>query len=181
MKPWQFILLGLLCGLVAAGLVLLIASPSARISLTVAQSTQSASIQVDVDGSVLHPGVYTLQIGDRINDAIQAAGGLTNDSDTTGINLAAYIKDGQKILVPGNTHGSSSPVASDAQIQLLNLNSATLDELVELPGIGEQKANAIIEYRSTYGDFASLEDLLYVPGIGQSLLDTIRNYVTVGK
>lgn len=181
MKPWQLILVGLLFGFIAVGLVLLVASPIARIPLTITPSDPSASITVDVDGSVLQPGVYTMQSGDRVNDAIQAAGGLAPDADTTGINLAAFIRDGQKILVPGKTGASIPLAASDPQTQLLNLNTATSDELVELPGIGEQKANAIIQYRSAYGDFSSIDDLLYVPGIGQSLLDTIRNYVTVEK
>lgn len=181
MKSWQYILLGVLGGFVASGLAILVASPAHRTALAVTQSTPSMSIVVDVDGYVLRPGVYTLQTGDRINDAISAAGGFRDGADTYEINLASFLSDGQKILVPKTDDVLSSPSDNIGGENRVNLNSATVEDLIGLPGIGEQKANAIIEYRASYGNFSSIEDLLYVPGIGQSLLDTIRDYVTVEK
>jgi len=180
MKSWQLLIMGLLFGLISAGLVLLVASPTKTTPLSVIQPTADPDILVDVSGAVAHPGVYELQLGDRVNDAIQAAGGLLPYSSTVNINLAAYIRDGQKIYIPGkDVQLPESAIQPDAS--LLDLNRATLDDLIQLPGIGEQKAEAILQYRNQYGNFLAVDDLLYVPGIGDSLLDTLRKYVTVEK
>ena len=181
MKAWQSILLGILLGVITSGAVLLIAAPVRSTPLEIVPSTQASSLIVDVEGKVLHHGVYEFKPGDRVNDAIQAAGGLAAGANTESINQAALLTDGEKILVPeSNEFGLATPSVPIAD-QLLNLNSATEDELNQLPGIGEQKARAILQYRSDYGGFVSVDDLIYVPGIGQSLLDTLRNYVTVEK
>jgi competence protein ComEA len=181
MKDWQLILVGILLGVILSGAVLLIASPARSIPLSIVKSTQDSALIIDVAGKVSHPGVFELKPGDRVMDAIQAAGGLAAGANTESINLAALLNDGEKILVPASTESAvESPAATNAG-RTLNLNTATADELDLIPGIGEQKAQAIIQYRSDYGNFSSVDDLIYVPGIGQSLLDTLRNYVTVEK
>jgi competence protein ComEA len=97
----------------------------------------------------------------------------------TPLNLAKRLIDGENIYVPSLNSPTLSPNPPVAEPPRLNINLASVDELDSIPGIGPQKASAIISYRDTYGGFHSVEDLLYVPGIGQSLLDSIRIYVTV--
>lgn len=179
MKSWQLVLLGTLFGLLAAGLVLLVADRPVKSAVAILHPSQTASITVDLGGAVLHPGVYDLPVGSRINDAVQLAGGFSPTADSSTVNLAAVIRDGEKILIPEIATTEKLVDSSNADSNLVNLNTATADELEQLPGIGPQKASAIVTYRETYGDFQTISDLLYVPGIGQSIIDTFSNYVTV--
>jgi competence protein ComEA len=179
MKSWQLVLLGTLFGLLTAGLVLLVATRPVKSAVTILQPSQSTTIMVDVDGAVIHPGVYELSVGSRINDAVQSAGGFSPIADSSGVNLAAVLRDGEKILIPEITATEKLVDLPNSDSILVNLNTATADELEQLPGIGPQKASAIITYRESYGNFETISDLLYVPGIGQSIIDTINNYVTV--
>lgn len=179
MKPWQLLVLGTLFGLLAAGLVLLVAARPVQSAIVVQHPTQRTSITVNVDGAVTHPGVYEIPTGSRINDAVLAAGGLIATADTTGVNLAALARDGEKILIPGIVPNDNLVDTPTANSSLLDLNTATAEELDQLPGIGPSKAEAIVNYRESYGHFQTISDLLYVPGIGQSIIDSISNYVTV--
>lgn len=179
MKSWQSILLGVLFGLLAAGLVLLVATRPVQSGVTVLHPTKSTTITVHVDGAVIDPGLYEIPLGSRIDDAIDAAGGLSVSADTTSVNYAAVISDGEKILIPSRTTPTSEPEVVASVVGLVNLNTASIEELDALPGIGPAKAAAIVNYRQTYGLFTEVSDLLYVPGIGQSILDTIYDYVTV--
>lgn len=180
MKSWQLVLLGTLFGLLAAGLVLLVATRPVKSVVTILHPSQTSSITVDVSGAVMHPGVYNLSVGSRINDAVQIAGGFSPTADSSAVNLAAVIRDGEKILIPEIAATIEKLVDStNANTILVNLNTATEDELELLPGIGPQKASAIVTYRESYGNFQTISDLLYVPGIGQSIIDTFSNYVTV--
>jgi len=179
MKPWQLLVLGTLFGLLAAGLVLLVAARPVKSAIVVLHPTQRTSITVNVDGAVANPGVYEIPAGARIIDAVQAAGGTIASADTTGVNLAALASDGEKILIPVITPDRNPADTPAANSSLLDLNTATAEELDQLPGIGPSKADAIINYRESYGHFKTISDLLYVPGIGQSIIDSISNYVTV--
>jgi len=179
MKPWQLLLIGVLFGLLAAGLVLLVATQPVQSAVMLLNPTQSTSIKVDVDGAVMNPGLYEIPSGSRINEAVLAAGGLAPAADTTAINLAALARDGSKILIPGIAATAGQDETASTPSDLIDLNTVTAAELEQLPGIGLQKANAIVAYRQTYGNFQDITDLLYVPGIGQSIIDTIYNYVTV--
>lgn len=154
-----------------------------------APSPSSPPIVVDVAGWVRKPGVYQFRQGDRVVDAITRAGGARKGADLTSLNLAALLVDGQQILVgkagaagPLPVGGSSSTgtgSASAASGELINLNTATVDELETLPGIGEVLAQRIIDYRTEHGPFASVEDLLDVSGIGDAKLEDLRSEVTV--
>jgi len=171
--------IGILLGLIAAGSILLVASSPSRPPLTVLHPTPVTNLVVSVSGAVKQPGVYTLSVDSRVNDAIMLAGGTLPQADISHLNLAKHVADGETIFVPTMNYptlSQSEPTSDQAKI---NINLATADELDSIPGIGPQKADAIIGYRDSYGDFQSVEDLLYVPGIGQSLLDSIRIYVTV--
>lgn len=179
MKSWQWVLLGTLFGLLAAGLVLLVATRPVKSAVVILHPSQSSSITVDVSGAVMDPGVFDLPVGSRVNDAVKLAGGFSPSADSSGVNLAAVIRDGEKILIPESVSTEKLVDLSNTDSILMNLNTATMDELEQLPGIGPQKASAIVSYRESYGNFQTISDLLYVPGIGQSIIDTISNYVTV--
>ncbi len=138
------------------------------------------SIVIHVDGAVAHPGVYTL-MGDpvRICDAVDAAGGLTGEADTSTINLAAPIVDGSKVHIPAEGDEASHSEVGEASGGLVNINAADADALMELPGVGEATARAIIESREQLGPFTSVDDLLRVNGIGEKKLERIRPHACV--
>lgn len=145
---------------------------------------EPARLLVHVDGAVNAPGVYELLGGSRVNDAVSAAGGLREDADTTAINLAAEVTDGEKIHVPAvGELETTSPAdenglgASDSA--LININTADVSELDELPGVGESTARAIVEDREANGPFATPEDLMRVSGIGEKKFAKLEAMVCV--
>ena len=149
-------------------------------------SPSPAVIVVDVAGWVRHPGVYEFTQGERVIDAIQRAGGGKPRADLTSINLAALLTDGEQIVVwrkgagsslGGGVPGGSGSIQGDQA--LVNLNSATLDQLETLPGIGPALGQRIIDYRDQHGPFRSVDDLLNVSGIGEKRLADLRPKVTV--
>ncbi|MCL6106922.1 MAG: ComEA family DNA-binding protein [Actinobacteria bacterium] len=139
-------------------------------------------IVIHVVGAVAHPGLYESSSGARVADAIGLAGGATQSADLSRINLAAKIADGQQVIVPekGAPAAAGAANSSPAQAQApVNLNSATVDQLTTLDGVGPKTAQKIIEYREAHGGFKNVEDLLQVPGIGPVKLDRIKDAVTV--
>jgi competence protein ComEA len=149
---------------------------------SVVPSAAAPPLIVDVAGWVRHPGVYQLQKGDRIIDALQAAGGAKPGADLRSLNLAALLQDAQQVLVP--RRGSGGPAAGGGAPAggpggKINLNTATLDQLESLPGIGEVIGQRILDYRQQHGPFHSVDDLLNVSGIGPSHLADVKDLVTV--
>jgi competence protein ComEA len=149
-------------------------------------SPSPAQLVVHVAGWVRRPGVYELPDGDRVVDAIEAAGGPRKGADLGALNLAALLVDAQQVLVPRAAEGASAPVgaspgdAGTGSVPLLvNVNVAEAEELETLPGIGEVLAAAIIAYREEHGPFTSVDQLLDVSGIGEVTLEEIRDLVTV--
>ncbi len=153
-------------------------------------ATTSAEVVVHVDGAVTAPGVYTLKGGARVDDAVRAAGAKA-DADLSQLNLAQLLTDGQKIIVPlrGETapaETTQAPASTTASASSdgtpsgkININSATQEELMTLPNIGEVRAKAIIEYRKNNGPFKSIENLKDVSGIGDKLYADAEPYITV--
>ena len=135
----------------------------------------SKDIYVHIAGAVENPGVYTLQEGQRVEDAIQLAG-IREDSDIDALNRAAIINDGQKIIVPVIGANDTNQTITNEK---LNLNYATLTQLMALPGIGEVKANAILQYRTRHGSFQTVEELLQVHGIGTAIYEELADQVCV--
>ena len=135
----------------------------------------SKDIYVHIAGAVENPGVYTLQEGQRVEDAIQLAG-IREDSDIDALNRAAIINDGQKIIVPVIGANDTNQTITNEK---LNLNYATLAQLMALPGIGEVKANAILQYRTRHGSFQTVEELLQVHGIGTAIYEELADQVCV--
>lgn len=138
---------------------------------------ETGEIVVDVAGHVARPGIVTLPAGSRVHEAIEAAGGLAGAVDTTSLNLARKLVDGEQVLV------GVAPVAPAAGPGsaggLTNLNTATVDQLDELPGVGPVTAQSIVDWRSDNGPFSRVEDLLEVRGIGEATLGDLRDLVTV--
>jgi competence protein ComEA len=150
--------------------------------LPASPSPSAATIVVDVAGWVQKPGVYEFTEGQRVIDALQAAGGPKRGADLTAINLAAPLADGTQIVVskeasaapPGSTDSTGSGAPG-----LVNVNTAAETELETLPGIGPVLGAAIIKYRTDNGPFTSVDDLDNVSGIGPATLEELRPLVTV--
>lgn len=140
-----------------------------------------AVLVVHVDGAVAAPGVYELAEGTRVNDAIAAAGGLAEGADTSSINLAAGVLDGEKVYVPLEGEAGSAGAASGAEDTPapININTATIEELDELPGVGEATARAIVEDREQNGPFSVPEDLMRVSGIGEKKFAKLEGRICV--
>lgn len=146
-------------------------------------------VVVDVSGAVKRPGVYRLTAQDRVEDALERAGGPTRRADLTALNRAAKLEDGRQILVP--TRGKPAPAAAPsasgaagepgpaASSGPINLNTATLEELDTLDGVGPATAQKIIEYREQHNGFKTVDELDQVSGIGEKRLATLRERVTV--
>lgn len=142
-----------------------------------ATSARGAPLYVQVDGAVAEPGLYRLDPGSRVVDAVGAAGGFTHDADRQGVNLARELTDGEQLLVP--REGESPPPSTSVGPALVNLNTADATALESLPRIGPALAARIIAWREENGRFSSVDDLLAVPGIGDRLLAGLRDLVTV--
>jgi len=193
MKSWQQTLVGFLLGLVVVGAIILVVSPQKGQPIALVTRTPNLTpdptptpklIRVHITGSVKLPGVYTLPENARVEDAIQAAGGLQESSDPQLLNLAAALVDGQRIYIPSAQDGTMSTDDRGLSIQtspMININTASFAELDSLPGIGEVKAQAILDYRQKNGLFTALEDLLKVDGISQSLFEKLVGLITLGE
>lgn len=153
-------------------------------------------LYVHVDGAVASPGVYAIDAGSRVNDAVTAAGGLAEGADTSSLNLAAPVQDGSKVYVPfaGEAQGDSNSTGSVGEPQsysgvapssgssgssLVNINSASADELKTLPGVGDATAEAILEDRRSNGPFTSIEDLMRISGIGEKKFAKLKEKICV--
>jgi len=141
-------------------------------------------IQVHVAGEVVQPGLYHLPEGSNVQEAIEAALGASENAGLDLINLATILNDGQRITIPPKTdHQDNVEVpqrSSGLQVNsLININTANQEELESLPGIGEVKARAIINYRTQNGYFLNLEELMKVEGIGQKTFDQLKELITI--
>jgi competence protein ComEA len=172
MKNILNITLGIFIGLLAAGIILLASRPRGQPVALLPTSTPG-QLTVYVSGAVASPGVYILADGSRVQDAIQAAGGLVSGAEAERINLASLVTDGQHIDVPGIVN------SSHVNAGRVDINTASVSELEALPGIGPTMAQAIVDYRIQNGLFLSIEDILNVPGLGQATFDRIKDYLTL--
>ena len=150
---------------------------------TEVSTTQETVIFVDIKGAVKNPGVYQMKVGDRVKDALDAAGGLTAEADSQKVNLAQRVEDQMVIVVSkvGEEGAAAIPAGATskeaAKEGKVNINTATVEELKTLKGVGEKKAEAIIEYRKKNGSFKTKEDLMKVRGIGKKLFDSFQERI----
>ena len=140
---------------------------------------EAARVVVDVVGAVRRPGLYRLEQGSRIADAVARAGGATGKADLAQVNLAAPLADGEQVVVPkrGVAGASVGPGGTGTASGPVQLSTATLDQLDSLPGIGPVTAQKILDYRAKHGAFSSVDELDAVPGIGPSRMDQLRDLV----
>jgi competence protein ComEA len=144
---------------------------------TPAQVIQAPTIFVHVVGEVANPGIYSVDAGGRVFDAIFAAGGFTELADQASVNLAREVSDGEQVLIL--TTGQAVAAGSAKSSQLLSLNRASQAELEQLPGIGPTLAGRILDWRTANGGFKKKEDLMKVSGIGQKLFASMKDLVTL--
>jgi competence protein ComEA len=148
-----------------------------------AAAATGGSVTVDVEGKVRRPGIAVLDAGDRVVDAIKAAGGARPGVDLAGLNLARVLVDGEQILVgtpaPTGVAASSVPTPGAPGGPLVNLNTASQTELEALPEVGPVTAQAILAWRDEHGGFTAVDELLEVDGIGDATLGQLAPYVTV--
>ncbi|MDA1329659.1 MAG: ComEA family DNA-binding protein [Chloroflexi bacterium] len=165
---------GMLCGLAGAALILLLSGPRRGQAVELLPAPERKPIVIHVSGGVLAPGVYELARGSRAQDAVEAAGGASEDADLDRVNLARVLQDAQQLYIPrvgeGDVDGVRFPI---------NINVATVEQLALLPGIGEITAQAILDYRDSKGPFNRIEDIQKVPGIGPSTFAKIQELISV--
>lgn len=179
--------------------------PQSAQGAVTSKTAQAKTVRVQVSGAVLEPGIYDVPASCRVEEAIAAAGGLTENADSERVNLVRKVRDGMQIRVPvkkaarkSSTRGRKSQVnagldgsttkksgsnragagKNNSTVQSVRINSASAGELQQLPGIGPALAQRIVETRNS-GRFTSVEDLLRVPGIGKAKLAKLRDYVEV--
>jgi competence protein ComEA len=159
------------------------APPPLRVPLhPAAPSGPKEVVYVDVVGAVRRPGLYRIRSGARVADAVAHAGGPTRKAELQLVNLAALVADGEQVVVPRRGAGglpaaAGSGAAGSAPTGPVHLNSATLEQLDALPGVGPVTAQKIIDYRTQHGGFGSVDDLDAVPGIGPARLADLRPLV----
>lgn len=199
MKDLLKIAFGLICGLLATGLILLAARQPSGAPVALLPPPTPAPLMVHVSGAVARPGVYSLPAGSRVQEAIAAAGGFLAEADPGSLNLAAVLEDGSQLTVSRMQSTQPPPPEPTAatrgeEITLptldrsptpegykININTATQEELESLPMIGPVLARQIIDYRTANGPFEKIEDIVDVPGIGPKTFEVIRNLITVSS
>lgn len=157
---------------------------------------ESRGIQVTIEGAIAEPGSFEVLAGTRLADLVAEAGGFTSQADTSGLNMAGRLGDGERVIIPSlgqaNTPLPEGPDSGDESGEVpietqnpptdgrININTASATELDLLPGIGPAIASSIIEFRDFYGPFTSVDQLIEVSGISQAMVDEFRNLVTLG-
>jgi len=182
--------IGVLFGLASAGLILLISKPKPGRAILLRPAPTPHPVVINIDGAVVSPGVYTLPIQSRVVDAVEAAGGLAENASSGSVNLAAELEDGSHIYIPARNASQENPAVfvgsavgiseSGEMISLVNINQASLEVLIGLPGIGPVTAEKIIDYREDHL-FTRIEEIQKVPGIGPATFEQIKIYLSVGE
>ena len=149
------------------------------------ESVEQDLITVDVKGAIKSPGIYDLPVGSRVHDAVQKAGGLTDEADSKSLNLAQKISDEALVYVPtkgeeaASQQAASGTTPSTSKEKKVNLNKASLEELKQVKGLGGKRAQDIIDHREANGKFKSVDELKKVSGIGAKTIEKLKDYVTV--
>lgn len=180
-EPYRLLALGLLAAVLLSGAGFLFyrqsqGSPPLEILLPTATPPPSKEIKVYVTGAVQQPGVYPLKVGDRVEEAIRAAGGPLPEADLNGINLAARVRDEEHLRVPRLGEPKASAFGASGK---LNINSASAVLLETLPGIGPTYAKRIVDYRTQKGPFQRLEELRDLKLVPAFTYEGIKDLITV--
>lgn len=168
MQKWHLVLLGIAIGCLFSGLVLIFALVKPESSIILSPTFTLSPITVQISGEILKPGVYEMPAGSHVEDLIEIAGGFTNGSMKNQLNLARYLVDGELIEI------KSSQIEKQP---LVNINTASKTELLELPGIGPVLAEKIIAYRNLHKGFLNISEIQKVPGIGPEVYSKIEAFI----
>ena len=143
---------------------------------------KTQDVYVHIDGEVVNPGIYKLTNNDRINDALQLAGGATDKAFLKDVNLAKKLEDEMKIYIPSKEDNLSNNISNESKISnstgKININTASKDELKTLPGIGDGRADEIIRFRENKG-FTKIEDIKNISGIGDKTYEKLKDLISV--
>ncbi len=145
---------------------------------TTEEPQKDTVIGVYVCGEVKKPGVYELEPGSRVADALAAAGGATGKAAMDSLNLAGYVEDGQKIKIPSRAEEKRAKRQEAGEPGLLNINEASAQEFMTLSGIGESKAGDIVAYREKHGGFSDISEIMNVAGIKEGIFNRIKDKIT---
>ncbi len=197
MKSALYILLGVMAGFVLAGVLIFVSRAPAGQPILLQPAPTKVPVAVHVIGAVPRPGLYEFPEGARVQDAIDAAGGLLTSANIDAVNLAALLVDGEQLTIPyksgeepvagtdtstgpdlPNSNTNDSDSSGSENPDLININTASLEELDSLPGIGPTTAQRIIDYRNTNGPFTTIDEIMDVSGIGPSTYDEIKDLIT---
>jgi competence protein ComEA len=163
---------------IGGGIALLIlGNTSPGIEIIVPTATATPETRAYISGAVHTPGVYTISEGERLIDLLQKAGGALEDADLDRVNLAQWVRGQEHCHIPRFGEVLIVPASGDGRI---NINAAPLEQLKSLPGIGDVKAEAIIDYRETNGPFLTTDELMNVDGIGTITYQNLRSLITTG-
>ena len=179
---WKHLYMVLLAVLFVAaiggGIALLVrGNASPGIGIVVPTATATPEIRAYISGAVHTPGVYTISEDERLIDLVQKAGGALEDADLDRVNLAQRVGDQEHCHIPRYGEELPTPTPGDGRI---DINAATLEQLKSLPGIGDVKAKAIIDYREANGHFQTTDELMNVDGIGTVAYQNLRSLITAG-
>jgi competence protein ComEA len=184
-KNWLQLVLALVCGVLLAGVYFRIASPPRGSAVRLLPPPTPAPLVIHVAGAVQNPGLYRLAAGSRVKDAVDAAGGFLPQANSQSINLAAFLEDGERILVLAIPPTAAPMPEFEGKTATLgpsfpiDINTATQIELESLPGIGPTIAGRIIAYRESHGGFKNIEQILDVQGIGEGIFAQIKELIIV--
>jgi competence protein ComEA len=179
-------------GAVVFGIVFKFLSAPKEIIISEEPYVESVSFETDIfeepdiilayiTGEVKRPGVYELKEGDRIKDIVDLAGGFTEEADTINVNLAQRLYDEDQVHIAkiGEIPPLGEIINNNKNSELININTATISELTSLPGIGNVKAQNIINYRETFGKFKSIEEINNVTGVGEKTFEALKDLICV--
>lgn len=190
----QYLVIGSMLGLVGISIgvwFFLFQNPKedvwTDVSVPTEQTTQTTTsvpqqiILVDIKGAVKKPGVYELPINARLHELVNVAGGLTDDAEDRQVNMAIVLADQQLVYIPrkGETVEQTKQTPQAGNESKVNINTASAEELQTLTGIGEKKAQAIIDYRTQNGNFQSIDQLTEVDGFGEKTVEKLRDSITI--
>lgn len=180
MTPIRLFIASVLVAVVVVLALVVLVDRSSQVTVVV-RPVPTQTMQVSVTGAVATPGVVTVPEGARLSDVASAAGGFAPDADLSRIHLAGRVGDGESVLIPSVSVASATTGNSTGNNAgtMLDINTATAEELEALPGIGEVLAGRIIDYRTSNGPFASIDDLTDISGISVRLVDQLRPLITV--
>lgn len=191
LKTWQILTSGIFIGLLAAGFILLVSAPPRAQAIILLPTKTPRPWVVHLTGAVANPGVYEIASDSRLRDVIALAGGALPQADLEAVNLAARLGDGVKIRIPFQGETPVAPLlenptlpespkeTSGINVNLIDINHASAEQLEALPGIGKTRADAIVEYRQSHGNFDTIEQIQNVPGIGPAIFEQIRGLIMV--